>query len=285
MTKIILLTNARSLAAPLVAARNARAVAPIGLLADRRGRPLRDLRISVTDRCNFRCVYCMPKDVFGQDYPFLPHAELLTFEEIARLARIFTAHGIEKIRLTGGEPLLRRRIEQLIALLADIGGLELTLTTNGALARQEGARAQVGGTEPRHRQPGRAGRQRFPRDERRRLPGGPRARWHRRSSSGGPLADQDQHGRQARRQRAGNPADGSSIQGQRPYPAFHRVHGRRPHQRLAHGRRRAIRRSDSHHRTRAAARADRSQLCGRGRRALALPADGDSRARSASSPR
>ena len=133
MAKIIRLTNARSLAAPLAAARNARAVAPIGLLADRRGRPLRDLRISVTDRCNFRCVYCMPKDVFGQDYPFLPHAELLTFEEIARLARIFTAHGIEKIRLTGGEPLMRRRIEQLIAMLADIGGLELTLTTNGAL--------------------------------------------------------------------------------------------------------------------------------------------------------
>src|SRR5437867_11510637 len=75
-----------------------------GSLADTRGRMLRDSRISVTDRCNFRCVYCMPKDAFGRDHAFLPHAELLTFEEIARLARVFKAHGIEKIRLTGGEP-------------------------------------------------------------------------------------------------------------------------------------------------------------------------------------
>src|ERR1700716_4378501 len=93
-----------------------------GALADTRGRGLRDLRISVTDRCNFRCVYCMPKDVFGHDYPFLPHAELLTFEEIARLARIFKAHGVEKIRLTGGEPLLRRHLERLVAVVADIRG-------------------------------------------------------------------------------------------------------------------------------------------------------------------
>jgi GTP 3',8-cyclase len=106
---------------------------PTGLVTDTRGRALRDLRISVTDRCNFRCVYCMPKDAFGRDYPFLPHAELLTFEEIARLARAFKAHGIEKIRLTGGEPLLRRNVERLVELLAGIGGLELTLTTNGSL--------------------------------------------------------------------------------------------------------------------------------------------------------
>src|SRR6202158_4096230 len=105
---------------------------PTGALADTRGRMLRDLRVSVTDRCNFRCVYCMPKDVFGHDYPFLPHAELLTFEEIARLARIFKAHGVEKIRLTGGEPLLRKHLERLVAMLSDIGGLDLTLTTNGA---------------------------------------------------------------------------------------------------------------------------------------------------------
>jgi cyclic pyranopterin phosphate synthase len=97
-------------------------------------RPLRDLRISVTDRCNFRCVYCMPKEIFGRDYPFLPRAELLTFEEIARLARIFVAQGVRKIRLTGGEPLLRKDIERLIAMLAPIDGLEdLTLTTNGSL--------------------------------------------------------------------------------------------------------------------------------------------------------
>jgi cyclic pyranopterin phosphate synthase len=102
-------------------------------VVDGRGRPLRDLRISVTDRCNFRCVYCMPKDVFGRDYPFLPHGELLTFEEITRLARLFKAQGVNKIRLTGGEPLLRKNVERLVEMLAGIGGLDLTLTTNGAL--------------------------------------------------------------------------------------------------------------------------------------------------------
>ena len=100
---------------------------------DRLNRPLRDLRISITDRCNFRCVYCMPKEKFGGDYQFLERSALLSFEEIARLARIFTQHGIEKIRLTGGEPLVRRNLEQLIGLLAEIPGLDLTLTTNGSL--------------------------------------------------------------------------------------------------------------------------------------------------------
>jgi len=104
---------------------------------DRLGRPLRDLRISVTDRCNFRCVYCMPKEVFGNDHQFLERKELLSFEEIARLARIFRGHGIEKIRLTGGEPLVRRNIEQLIAMLAAIPGLDLTLTTNGSLLQKK----------------------------------------------------------------------------------------------------------------------------------------------------
>jgi GTP 3',8-cyclase len=104
---------------------------------DRLGRPLRDLRISVTDRCNFRCTYCMPKEVFGSSYRFLPRAELLTFEEIERLARIFTAHGVEKVRLTGGEPLLRRDVEKLVAMLAEIPGLDLTMTTNGSLLPQK----------------------------------------------------------------------------------------------------------------------------------------------------
>jgi cyclic pyranopterin phosphate synthase len=93
---------------------------------------MHDLRISVTDRCNFRCVYCMPKTVFGRDYPFLPRDELLSYEEIARLARLFVAQGVTKVRLTGGEPLLRRDLDRLIRLLAEIPGLELTLTTNGS---------------------------------------------------------------------------------------------------------------------------------------------------------
>jgi len=106
---------------------------PAGAVRDTLGRGLRDLRISVTDRCNFRCTYCMPKDVFGPDYAFLPRSEVLSFEEITRLARIFKDHGIEKIRLTGGEPLLRRNLERLIEMLAALGGLDLTLTTNGSL--------------------------------------------------------------------------------------------------------------------------------------------------------
>jgi GTP 3',8-cyclase len=100
-------------------------------------RPLRDLRISVTDRCNFRCVYCMPKEVFGRDYAFLPREELLSFEELERLSRIFVRHGVEKIRLTGGEPLVRRDVEVLVAKLAGIDGLDLTLTTNGSLLPQK----------------------------------------------------------------------------------------------------------------------------------------------------
>ena len=96
-------------------------------------RGLRDLRISVTDRCNFRCTYCMPKEVFGRDYAFLPRAELLSFEEITRLARVFAEHGVTKVRLTGGEPLLRRDLERLVEMLAGIDGIaDVALTTNGA---------------------------------------------------------------------------------------------------------------------------------------------------------
>jgi len=104
---------------------------------DTLGRPLRDLRISVTDRCNFRCVYCMPKEVFGRSYRFMDRKELLTFEEIERLVRIFVELGVEKVRVTGGEPLIRRDLERLVAGLAAIDGLDLTLTTNGALLPQK----------------------------------------------------------------------------------------------------------------------------------------------------
>ncbi|MGK5024395.1 GTP 3',8-cyclase MoaA [Janthinobacterium sp. RB2R34] len=111
---------------------------PTGSVADRLGRPLHDLRISITDRCNFRCVYCMPKEVFDKNHVYLPHSDLLSFEEITRIARLFVAHGVEKIRLTGGEPLLRKNIERLVAMLAGLRtpsgrALDLTLTTNGSL--------------------------------------------------------------------------------------------------------------------------------------------------------
>jgi cyclic pyranopterin phosphate synthase len=109
----------------------------MSVLEDRLHRPLRDLRISITDRCNFRCVYCMPKEIYGRDHVFLPRRDLLTFEEIERLARTFAGLGVEKIRLTGGEPLIRRDVERLVELLAAIPGLDLTLTTNGALLAQK----------------------------------------------------------------------------------------------------------------------------------------------------
>jgi GTP 3',8-cyclase len=116
----------------------AQLTAPTGLLSDTLARPLRDLRISVTDRCNFRCSYCMPSEVFNKDYAFLPQTSLLSFEEITRLTKIFVAHGVEKIRLTGGEPLLRKHLEVLIEMLAKMvtpegKPLDITLTTNASL--------------------------------------------------------------------------------------------------------------------------------------------------------
>lgn len=109
-------------------------------LQDRLGRPIRDLRISVTDRCNFRCSYCMPKEVFGDDYAFLPKQELLSFEEIHRLTEIFVSMGVKKIRLTGGEPLLRRGLPELVQKIFSVEGVEdVGLTTNGLLLKQHGA--------------------------------------------------------------------------------------------------------------------------------------------------
>ena len=100
---------------------------------DATGRPLRDLRISVTDRCNFRCRYCMPGDVHGEKYRFLPRQEILSFEEIARLARVFHVLGVRKIRLTGGEPLLRADLPRLVQMLSELPETEVALTTNGSL--------------------------------------------------------------------------------------------------------------------------------------------------------
>jgi cyclic pyranopterin phosphate synthase len=111
-------------------------------MRDALGRPVHDLRVSVTDRCNLRCVYCMPKEVFGRDFAFLEREQLLTFEEIVRVTRLATALGVEKVRITGGEPLLRREIERLVGMLAKVDGIrDLTLTTNGALLTRQKARA------------------------------------------------------------------------------------------------------------------------------------------------
>ncbi|CAZ89754.1 Cyclic pyranopterin monophosphate synthase [Thiomonas arsenitoxydans] len=128
----------------------AHSLAPGALLADKLGRPLHDLRISITDRCNFRCTYCMPKEVFDAHYEFLRHADLLRFEEIERLARVFVSLGVRKLRITGGEPLLRKGVEDLVAMLAAIRTpdgepVELTMTTNASiLARKAEALARAG---------------------------------------------------------------------------------------------------------------------------------------------
>jgi cyclic pyranopterin phosphate synthase len=135
--------------APLLDARVRRVALPeseqtqpaVGRLSDRLQRPLHDLRVSVTDRCNFRCTYCMPKEVFNRNHHFLPHSELLSFEEITRLARVFVAHGVEKIRLTGGEPLLRTDLARLVQMLAQLrtpdgGSIDLALTTNASLLKR-----------------------------------------------------------------------------------------------------------------------------------------------------
>jgi cyclic pyranopterin phosphate synthase len=130
----------------------AHAAPPNGLLTDRRGRPLRDLRISVTDRCNFRCSYCMPKEVFDKGWQFLPQSSLLSFEEITRAARVFAAHGVTKLRLTGGEPLLRKNLEVLVGQLAalrthDGQPMDLTLTTNASLLARKARALRAAGLQ------------------------------------------------------------------------------------------------------------------------------------------
>src|SRR6267378_3199957 len=127
----------------------ARATAPTfsgGALVDTRARPMHDLRISVTDRCNFRCVYCMPREVFDANHQFLPHSAILSFEEIARLARIFVGLGVHKLRLTGGEPLVRRDLYRLVAMLAELP-VEITLTTNGSLLAKQAKALKAAGLQ------------------------------------------------------------------------------------------------------------------------------------------
>ncbi len=147
--RIIPLIDLRRSGLPMPPA-SGRLMAANGLLADQLGRPLRDLRISVTDRCNFRCNYCMPKEVFDKDYAYLPQTALLSFEEITRIAKLFVAHGVRKIRLTGGEPLLRKNIEVLIEQLAQLrtvdgAPLDLTLTTNGSLLARKAKALKAAG--------------------------------------------------------------------------------------------------------------------------------------------
>lgn len=152
--RVIPLQDLRSLAwaLPKTTEHSDLRISASGQLADLRGRPLRDLRISVTDRCNFRCNYCMPKEIFDANYAYLPHSALLSFEEITRLTRQFVAHGVQKIRLTGGEPLLRKNLERLVEQLASLrtpegAPLDLTLTTNGALLARKAQALKAAGLQ------------------------------------------------------------------------------------------------------------------------------------------
>ena len=196
---------------------------------DTLGRPLRDLRISVTDRCNFRCSYCMPKEVFGRDYRFLPHGAPDLRGDRARSRARSSPSGVEKIRLTGGEPLLRTELERLVARLAHDRRLDLTLTTNGVAAGPQGAgaRATPGcGASPC--QPRLARRCDVPPHERRRLP---RRRGARRASRPRP-PPASARSRSTRSSSAASTTTRSStlarhFRGTRPHPALHRVHGRR----------------------------------------------------------
>ena len=239
---------------------------------DRLGRPLRDLRVSVTDRCNFRCVYCMPKAVFD-NHRFLSKSELLSFEEIERVVRGAAALGVTKVRLTGGEPLLRRDLEALVEKVRGVAGIrDVSMTTNASLLTPETrARAARGRAAARQRQPRRARRRDLPPRQRRRRPGARGARRHRGGRRGGFRVGQDQHGRQEGPERGRHPADGPPLPRQRADPALHRVHGRRQQQRLGPVQRHHERRDRRAHRCRAADPAARRELPRRGRQALGVP--------------
>ncbi len=212
----------------------------MAMVADAFGRGLHDLRVSVTDRCNFRCLYCMPREVFGADHAFLPRSELLSFEEITRVVASFARAGVSKVRLTGGEPLLRHDLHRLIAMLVAVPGItDIALTTNGSLLEQQAAALKAAGL---HRitvsldslDPAVFARladtEGAPRDG---------AGGHPSRRRGGPAPRQDQYGGATGRQRGLHRGAGTVRARARAPGAVHRVHGRRHVQRLAAGRRRA----------------------------------------------
>ena len=245
-------------------------------LTDTLGRAMRDLRISVTDRCNFRCTYCMPKEIFGSDYQFLPRDQVLTFEEITRLAHVFVGLGVEKLRITGGEPLVRRDLPDLIAMLAAIrrpdgGEIDLTLTTNGsalrALARplaEAGLRRVTVSLDSLDDAVfGRMNGIEFPVE--RVLDGIAAA-----AEAGLAPIKVNMVVRRGINESSVVPmaAWARDAEG---HPALHRVHGRRAFERLAPRRGRPGRGAGRDDRGGLAGRAGRSDLSGRGRRSLAIP--------------
>ena len=219
---------------------------------DKLARPVRDLRISVTDRCNFRCVYCMPKEVFGKQFEFLRREQLLTFEEIERLTRTFAGMGVEKLRITGGEPLVRRGVDELIARLAPLPGInDVTLTTNGALLARMAPRLADAGLNRVTVSLDSLDDATFRAMNDVDFPVADVLEGIEAALASGPHARQGQHGRQARHERRRHPRDGRALPRHRRDPALHRVHGRRRDQRLAARRRRALGRDRERDRLRA----------------------------------
>ena len=209
---------------------------PAGPLVDTRCRGLRDLRISVTDRCNFRCTYCMPRNVFNRKYQFLPHDEVLTFEEIVRLAKIFRGHGMEKIRLTGGEPLLRHGIERLVEMLARaLPGVDLTLTTNGSTLKAKARALKAAGLTRVTVSLDSLDDATFKAMNDADFPVAKVLEAIDVAAAEGLSPGQDQHGGQARRQRQACRRHGPLLQGFRKHCALHRIHGCGRHQRLEDG--------------------------------------------------
>ena len=213
-------------------------------LLDTFGRPLETLRVSITDRCNFRCVYCMPKEVFGRDYAFLERNELLSFEEIERVVRVFAELGVRTVRITGGEPLVRRNVEHLVELLAAIPGLELALTTNGALLPQKAEALARAGLDRVTVSLDSVDDRDVQGAERRRLPRRPRARGDRRGRRRR-AARQGERRRQAGRERRRDRRARRALPRHAARASLHRVHGRRKLERLAPRRRRPRRRRSS----------------------------------------
>ena len=197
-------------------------------------RPMRDLRISVTDRCNLRCRYCMPREVFGPDHAFLPRGELLSFEEITRVATLSAAHGVDRIRLTGGEPLLRRELPRLVEMLVAVPGIdELSLTTNGLLLARGAAALAAAGLDRVTVSLDALRPETSARGCRRAARRGAGAGRHRRRPRRGARSRQGEHGRAPRAQRRRSAGDGRALPRQRMRAAVHRVHGRRHDERVA----------------------------------------------------
>ena len=244
---------------------------PGASMKDRFGRRLRDIRVSVTDRCNFRCPYCMPAEIYGERYEFLPRPEILTFEEIERLARLFGSLGASKLRITGGEPLVRAKLPNLIERLAAIETVDdLTLTTNGFLLAKMAQSLKDAGLQrvtvsldslDPDTFSKMAGRNYGPE----RVLEGIEAAERRR-----PEPDKDQLRRAARRKRRRRREPRQSLQGHRPHRAVHRVHGRRQPQRLEPQPGRYSQRNHRSHKRRIPSRTHPVELPGRSGKPLPL---------------